>query len=304
MHIIRLWDDGKKHITVQDIFEKYSGQYVVEGVRFNSDNPNVFYVFQGFKYKKLELVDAPKNDMFINALTYGTIAAGNQEVFEYILNWIAFIAQIAGQKTRTAIILQRLQRIGKNRFTDAISEMFSRYCQPNISTIEEFTGTFNSVIENVMFAVLNEMMNYYESKKGTAHAMKTIITDKTIRINEKNQPERRAENVINTIIVTNNDYPIQLDNSDGRYLVIKCKAVHRVDHEYFNKLSKRMDKDFYDNLLTFFLNRDISKFDPTDIPMTDAKKQLLNVNRTPVDDIIIKTIRNLKMAFQYQRQAK
>ncbi|KAA6362807.1 MAG: hypothetical protein EZS28_041666, partial [Streblomastix strix] len=218
MHIIRLWDDGKKQITVQDIFEKYSGQYVVEGVRFNSDNPNVFNVFQGFQYEKLEQVDESKIDMFINDPTYRTIAGGNREVFEYILNWIAFIAQNAEQKTRTAIILQGLQRIGKNRFTDAISEMFSRYSQPNISTIEEFTGTFNSVVENVMFAVLNEMMNYIESKKGTAQAMKTIIRDKTIRINEKNQPRRRAENVINTIIVTNNDYPIQLDNSDGRYL--------------------------------------------------------------------------------------
>ncbi|KAA6399978.1 MAG: hypothetical protein EZS28_004496 [Streblomastix strix] len=189
MHIIRLWDDGKKHITVQDIFEKYSGQYVVEGVRFNSDNPNVFNVFQGFKYEKLEQVDESKIDMFINYLTYGTIAGGNKEVFEYFFNWIAFIAQIAGQNPRTAIILQGLQRIGKNRFIDAISEMFSLYCQPNISTIEKFTETFNSVVENIMFAVLNEMMNYNESKKGTAQAMKTIITDRTIRINENNQPE-------------------------------------------------------------------------------------------------------------------
>ncbi|KAA6362721.1 MAG: hypothetical protein EZS28_041751, partial [Streblomastix strix] len=247
MHIIRL-----------------CGQNVVEGVRFNSDNPNVFNVFHGFKYEKLEQVDESMIDMFINDLTYGAIAGGNQE------------------------------RIGKNRFTDAISEMFSGYSQPNISTIEEFTGTFNSVVENVTFAVLNEMMNYNESKKGTAQAMKTIITDKTIRISEKNYPRRRAENVINTIVVTNNDYTIQLDNSDGRYLVTKCKAVHRGDHEYFNKLSNRMDKDFYDNLLTFFLNRDISKFDPTDIPMTDAKKQLLNVSRTPVDDIIIKNYQKFK----------
>ncbi|KAA6380469.1 MAG: hypothetical protein EZS28_024002 [Streblomastix strix] len=146
--------------------------------------------------------------------------------------------QLQVETKRTAIILQGLQRIGKNRFTEAISEMFSLYCQPNISTIEEFTGTFNSVVENVMFAVLNEMRNFNESKKGTAQAMKTIITDKTIRINEKNYPRRRAENVINKIIVTINAYPIQLDNSDGRYLVIKCKAVHRGDHEYFNKLSK------------------------------------------------------------------
>ncbi|KAA6398180.1 MAG: hypothetical protein EZS28_006292 [Streblomastix strix] len=114
MYIIRLWDDGKKHIIVQDIFEKYSGQYVVEGIRFNSDNPKVFNSFQGYMYEKLEQVDESKIDMFINDLKYGTIAGGNKKVFEYILNWIAFNAQNAGQKTRTAIILQGLQRIGKN----------------------------------------------------------------------------------------------------------------------------------------------------------------------------------------------
>ncbi|KAA6387184.1 MAG: hypothetical protein EZS28_017290 [Streblomastix strix] len=185
MHITRLWDDGKKYIAVQDIFEKYSGQYVVEGVRFNSDNPNVFNVFQGFKYEKLEQVDESKIDIFIKDLTYGTIAGGNKEVFEYILNWIAFIAKHTGQKTRTVIILQGLQRIGKNRFTDAISEMFSRYSQPNISTIEEFTETFNSVVENVMFAVLNEKMNYNESKKAIEDQCEILVVTEKARQDRK-----------------------------------------------------------------------------------------------------------------------
>jgi hypothetical protein len=37
-----------------------------------------------------------------------------------------------------------------------------------------------------MFAVLNEMMNYNESKKSVATVMKSIISDESIRINEKN----------------------------------------------------------------------------------------------------------------------
>ncbi|KAA6381612.1 MAG: hypothetical protein EZS28_022860 [Streblomastix strix] len=100
------------------IIKEYDAQqetnYFVEGVGFNSDNPNAFNVFQGFKYEKLEQVHELKIEMFFIDLIYGTVAGGTQDVFEYILNWIAFIAQNAGQKTRTAIILQGLQRIGKN----------------------------------------------------------------------------------------------------------------------------------------------------------------------------------------------
>ncbi|KAA6371102.1 MAG: hypothetical protein EZS28_033371 [Streblomastix strix] len=137
------------------------------------------------------------------------------------------------------------------------------------------------------------MMNYNDSKKGTAQAMKTIITDKTIRINEQNQPKRIAENVMIIIYVTNADMPVQLDTDDRRHLICACKTIHQVsenhkeDVEYFNELSQSYTQKFYENLMKFLLERDISQFNPTLIPMTEAKKQLINVSRSPVDDVIM-----------------
>ncbi|KAA6389154.1 MAG: hypothetical protein EZS28_015319 [Streblomastix strix] len=229
-----------------------------------------------------------------------TIAAGDERVYEYILNWIAWIIQHPGKKSRAAIVLQGRQGIGKNRFTDVIVELTSRYSCPNITNIDEFTGRFNSVVENKMFAVLNEMMNYKDSKKGVATVMKSIISDLTIRINEKNQPIRTAENVMNIIYATNADMPVQLDTDDRRHLVSACKTVHQVteehkeDVDYFNELSQSYTQEFYENLMTFFLERDISQFNPTLIPMTEAKKQLINVSRSPVDDVIMEHYEQFK----------
>ncbi|KAA6381615.1 MAG: hypothetical protein EZS28_022858 [Streblomastix strix] len=197
------------------------------------------------------------------------------------------------KKFRAAIVLQSRQRIGKNRFTDVIAELTSRYSCSNITNIDEFTGRFNSVVENKMFAVLNEMMNYNYSKKGVATVMKSIISDLTIRINEKNQPKRIAEKVMNIIYVTNADMPVQLDTDDRRHLVRACKTVHQVseerkeDIEYFNELSQSHTQEFYENLMTFLLERDISQFNPTLIPMTEAKKYLINVSRSLIDDVIM-----------------
>ncbi|KAA6395322.1 MAG: hypothetical protein EZS28_009155 [Streblomastix strix] len=123
--------------------------------------------------------------------------------------------------------------------------------------------------------------------------MKSIISYPTIRINEKNQPRRTAENVMNIIYIRNADSPVQLDTDDRRHLVCACKTVHQVseehkeDVEYFTQLSLSYTQEFYENLMTFFLERDISQFNPTLIPMTEAKKQLINDSRTLVDDIII-----------------
>ncbi|KAA6359249.1 MAG: hypothetical protein EZS28_045224, partial [Streblomastix strix] len=68
------------------------------------------------------------------------------------------------------------------------------------STIEEFTGTFNSVVENVTFEVLNEMMNYNESKKSSAQAMRTIITDKIMDVNQQLNAKQFIEMIMNISI--------------------------------------------------------------------------------------------------------
>ncbi|KAA6381667.1 MAG: hypothetical protein EZS28_022808 [Streblomastix strix] len=166
---------------------------------------------------------------------------------------MAWLIQNPGKNSRTAIVLQSRQRIGKNRFTDVIAELTSRYSCSNITNIDELTGRFNSVVENKMFAVLNEMMNYNDSKKGVATVMKSIISDITIRINEKNQPRRTAENVMNIIYITNADMPVQLNADDRRHLVCACKTVHQVTEEHkedvdqFNELSQRYIQEQFEN---------------------------------------------------------
>ncbi|KAA6373942.1 MAG: hypothetical protein EZS28_030531 [Streblomastix strix] len=46
--------------------------------------------------------------------------------------------------------------------------------------------------------------------------------------------------------------------------------------------------------MIFLLERDISQFNPTLIPKTDAKKQLINVSRSPVDDVIMEHYEQFK----------
>ncbi|KAA6392422.1 MAG: hypothetical protein EZS28_012054 [Streblomastix strix] len=174
--------------------------------------------------------------------------------------------QNPGKKSRAAIILQGGQGIGKNRFTDVIAELTNRYGCPNITNIDKFTGNFNSVVENKMFSVLIVMRNYY-SKKSVATVMKSIISYPTIRINEKNQPRRTAENVMNIIYVSNADSPVQLDTDDRRHLLCACKTVHQVSEEH------KEDVEYFTQL---------------------TKKQLINGSQTPVDDIIIEHYEQFK----------
>ncbi|KAA6351661.1 MAG: hypothetical protein EZS28_051834, partial [Streblomastix strix] len=114
---IRLWQDGKKHITAIDALEQYHSLFEKIGMKFTSNNEGIFSVFQGFKYMQLDEVDQTKIDQFLG-LVKDTISANDERVYEYILNWFSFIVQNVGKKTETAIILKGLQGIGKNVFTN------------------------------------------------------------------------------------------------------------------------------------------------------------------------------------------
>ncbi|KAA6367373.1 MAG: hypothetical protein EZS28_037099, partial [Streblomastix strix] len=134
---IRLWQDGKKHITAIDALEQYHSLFEKIGMKFTSNNEGIFSVFQGFKYMQLDEVDQTKIDKFLG-LVKDTISGNDERVYEYILNWFSFIVQNVGKKTETAITLKGLQGIGKNVFTNVLCELLAGYSSKNITDIDDF----------------------------------------------------------------------------------------------------------------------------------------------------------------------
>ncbi|KAA6371582.1 MAG: hypothetical protein EZS28_032891, partial [Streblomastix strix] len=110
--------------------------------------------------------------------------AGDENLYNYILNWIAFVIQNVGVKSEMALILQSIQGIGKNRLTDVLSELVACYSIKNVIDIDEFTGKHNSVVENIILGIANELKNFGEARYSNMNVLKSIITDNQIRINE------------------------------------------------------------------------------------------------------------------------
>ena len=281
---IKLWrnPETKALVTVYDVMTENMTPLLIKGVRFNSTADKVMSIFHGFKYSVLDNFNMDIIEEFLK-LIKEVIADSNLELYFYILNWISFIVQNPGVKTETALILKGLQGIGKNTFTDVLCEMMSGYSVSNITEISELTGNFNSVIESKMLLVLNELKNAGEDRLANFNALKSVITDKVIRINEKNQPRRTSENVANFIFCTNNSFPVKIEMGDRRYVVMSCNGVHKNDFDYWEALNKSFTPEFYAHLLTFFMKRDISKFNPRKIPMTEAKQDIIEASRSALD---------------------
>ncbi|KAA6325389.1 MAG: hypothetical protein EZS28_054074, partial [Streblomastix strix] len=116
----------------------------------------------------------------------------------------------------------------------------------------------------------NEMKNFGDSRMTNMDELKSIITEDSFVINEKYVPKHEVENIVKVMIVTNNIYPLKIENSDRRYVVCKCHPVHRGDL------------------------KDISQFNPRDIPMTQAKKDIIRASVSPVDEVIISYLKSFR----------
>lgn len=292
---IKVEIDGFK--SAWDVFD-YNQQFLtIKGVKFISNDKEVFSTFQGYKYNVLDKVNMNVIDMFMNFVKE-VICDSNDEVYKYVIGWLAKMIQQPGVKNETAIILKGLQGIGKNRFTDIISELLSGYSIKNVTEISELTGNFNSVVENKMFIVLNELKNVGDDRMANFNALKSIITDDTIRINEKNQPRRTAQNVANFMFCTNNSYPVKIEVGDRRYVVLSVNGKYKGNFKYFEQLMNSCTTEFYDNLLTYFMKYDLSTFNVRLIPTTEAKEDLIEVSCSPIDEWICKHYDELCIGIQ------
>lgn len=275
---------NRKHqrITLTDIVFKNKDNHIFskKNVSFNSNDANVFSLFQGFNFEKSDYVDVDKIAMFLRHVKE-IIASDNENIYKYIMSWIAYLIQNPGKKTKTCLILIGKQGTGKTIFTDIIAKLFGEYANNNLSDVDLITGQFNTELENKILIVLNEfnVQDKTTNKRSIRNKMKTYITDDHITINRKNVNPYKVENVSNFIIVTNDKNPIWIEDGDRRYVVLDVSDEVKDNVDYFNNLFASLTDDFYKNLFNYFRTYDIKDFNPSIIPITERKSRIINSNR-------------------------
>ena len=81
-------------------------------------------------------------------------------------------------------------------------------------------------------------------------------------------------------MVSNHFGPVRITADDRRYLIVETSDQKCKQFEYFKRLFESFDGEFYNALFSFFMNRDISAFNPRDIPETEEKKELIEFNKS------------------------
>ena len=209
---------------------------------------------------------------------------GGQEVLNtYTLDWQASGVQYPADPGRAAISLRGDPGVGKGIFATEYGALFGRHFF-HITNAEQIVGRFNALAAQSIVQFADEAM--FAGDRHAAQVLKTLVSEKTKVLELKGIDSIQIPNFCRYIFSTNNKHPLRIEEKDRRYCSIYVERTHAKDKPYFVALLDQMKTGGRAALLDLLLKRDISKFNPEDIPSTselDTQKLL----SAPIGDRVI-----------------
>lgn len=215
-------------------------------------------------------------DMLLDLLRF--ICSGDakrDEVFQWMLCWLAYPIQHPGAKMHTAIVVHGPQGTGKSRFFEAYAKIFGDYSIViNQGAIED---KFNSDwSERKLFVLADEIVarsDMYHLK----NQLKAFITGEWVRVNPKNVAAHKERNHMNLVFTSNERMPTVLEDDDRRHCVVWTPP--KMDEVFYAEVNAEIEQGGIEALHQFLLDLDLGDFKPwTKPPMTEAKANLINLS--------------------------
>lgn len=181
------------------------------------------------------------------------LADSDKRVYEWILAWVADLFKFPANKPGTALVLVGKPGAGKSLLGEkVIRAIIGRNHSMQTNTVESLTGQFNQDSSNMLFIQCDEAMN--SRRRSDANKMKSMITDRTRRIEPKGVNAFEVEDCARYCFTSNEDaeaVAIVDGQDDRRYSVFKVNEDYATNstmdpakkRSYWEKLHEWLEKE-------------------------------------------------------------
>ncbi|WP_269497269.1 DUF5906 domain-containing protein [Castellaniella sp. S9] len=197
------------------------------------------------------------------------------EIYTWLLQWMAYPLQRPGAKMSSAIIMHGPQGTGKSTVFQTLAKIYGDY-----STVLNQRGLedrFNADWADSKLFILAEEVVTRAEMWHIKNELKELVTGDWIRVNPKNLPAYRQRNHVNVVYLSNEGQPLPIDNDDRRHLVIYTPPA--LDEATYDAVNIELEDGGLEAFYHFLLQVDISDFHPKKRPpMTDSKQKLIDLS--------------------------
>jgi phage/plasmid-associated DNA primase len=256
---------GEKSIPAAKLWLESEDRREYEGVVFEPGrNISGYYnLWRGFA------VEPEEGDWsLLQEHIYRVIAGGNEEQFNYIISWMARIAQNpGGERPGTSIVLRGRQGTGKGIFVSNFGKLFGSHFL-HITNQNQVTGRFNAHLKDALVVYVDE--GFWAGDKSAEGVLKGMVTEELHMIEPKGKDAFAVRNYINLIIASNNLHVVPAGLEERRFVVEDVSEERIRDFNYFHAIAHQMENGGREALLYDLLHHDISGINLRDIPRTEA----------------------------------
>lgn len=219
----------------------------------------------------------------LRRLCSGEEKNNSDEVYQWVLKWLAYPIQHHGAKMRTSLIFHGPQGVGKNLFFESYGAIFGKYFR--VIGQSEVDDKFNDWASGKLCMLADEVVARQELFH-IKNKIKALITGETIRINPKNVAAHDERNHVNIIFCSNETQPLVLENDDRRFMVIW--TPEKMGANVYADIAEEARTGGVEALHHYLLNLDMGEFNEhSKPPMTRAKQDLIDINLDSVQRFIV-----------------
>ena len=191
---------------------------------------NHFNTWRGFS------VDPQQNDKLLKPIYYhmkAVVCSGNQDLYDYFINWIAYTIQNPDKPAGAAIVLRGDKGSGKGTIGHFLKDLWGNHGL-HISNAKHLVGNFNGHLNDVCFLFADEA--FYSGDKQHEGVLKALITEPQVTIERKGIDAISQPNYLKILMATNSGYAVPATKDERRYCVMDVSSERIGDRDYFNVL--------------------------------------------------------------------
>jgi len=210
------------------------------------------------------------------------LCGNNDQVYNYFLDWLAHMIQFPEKKPGTMLTFISKEGAGKNTLFILFKKLLSDKKVIDTPKPSEYVwGKFNeSVMRNGYLICLNEMSK--REREGAEGNIKSLITDDSIIIQQKNKPSYVVNSYHRFISFTNNEEPMNTKKDDRRNVIVRCSDELIGNNEYFNRFYEMLEDDSVIKTFYLFL-KDRTIGNLNNKPLTQYQEDLQEISVSPIE---------------------
>ena len=186
------------------------------------------------------------------------ICNNDRNLSKYLLKFLAHMWQKPMEKPGVMIVLLGGQGTGKGTFFNLLQHIWLRTTL-QVSAIEHVVSGFNAAMERNYIINMDEAL--FSGDKKSMDRLKSMITEPTIAIEQKNQPRRTIQSLHRFFAASNHDHFGNIEMDDRRFVCLRISEKYKRDSNYFDKIYAAMDDPVQLGAFVHFIaNMDITNF--------------------------------------------